>query len=160
MNPPKRGSLASMLPAPAEAPPLPARPAEPGTPEVRTTEVQTPEVRSTDQQSPEVRSTEVRSPVPRKSGTRRGHRAARQDPPQPALPKYLRLERKELLIWPDQVTELSILARRLNRGRGGEGERLTTNTLIRVAVAQLLSRASDLNGTTEDELRASLGLKG
>jgi hypothetical protein len=29
----------------------------------------------------------------------------------PGLPKYLRLERKELLIWPDQVTDLSILAR-------------------------------------------------
>jgi hypothetical protein len=30
----------------------------------------------------------------------------------PGLPKYLRLERKELLIWPDQITKLSILARR------------------------------------------------
>jgi len=78
--------------------------------------------------------------------------------PAPELPKYLRLERKELLIWPDQITELSILSRRLNRGRGGEGERLTPNTLIRVAVALLLSRARDLNGTTEEELRESLGL--
>jgi hypothetical protein len=37
----------------------------------------------------------------------------------PGLPKYLRLERKELLIWPDQITNLSILARVLNRNRGG-----------------------------------------
>ena len=74
------------------------------------------------------------------------------------MPKYLRLERKELLIWPDQITELSILARRLNRNRGGAGERITANTLIRVGVAFLLSRSQDLEGTTEDELWHSLGL--
>jgi hypothetical protein len=39
----------------------------------------------------------------------------------PGLPKYLRLERKELLIWPDQITQLSILACVLNRNRGGAG---------------------------------------
>lgn len=50
----------------------------------------------------------------------------------PGLPKYLRLERKALLIWPDQITNLSILARVLNRNRGRAGERITTNTLIRV----------------------------
>ena len=74
------------------------------------------------------------------------------------LPKYRRLERKELLIWPDQITELSILARSLNRNRAGAGERITQNTLIRVAVALLLSRAPSLAGTTEEELRESLGL--
>ena len=46
----------------------------------------------------------------------------------------------------------------LNRTRGGAGERITTNTLIRVAVALLLSRSQDLAGTTEEELRRSLGL--
>jgi hypothetical protein len=76
----------------------------------------------------------------------------------PGLPKYLRLERKELLIWPDQITNLSILARVLNRSRRGAGERITTNTLIRVAVALLLDRSQDLVGTTEEELRRSLGL--
>jgi hypothetical protein len=76
----------------------------------------------------------------------------------PGLPKYLRLERKELLIWPDQVTSLSVLARVLNRNRRGAGERITINTLIRVAVALLLSRSQDLAGTTEEELRRSLGL--
>ena len=63
-----------------------------------------------------------------------------------------------MLIWPDQITDLSILARMLNRNRGGAGERITTNTLIRVAVALLLSRSQDLAGTTEEELRRSLGL--
>jgi hypothetical protein len=76
----------------------------------------------------------------------------------PGLPKYLRLERKELLMWPDQITNLSILARMLNRSRGGAGERITVNTLIRVATALLLSRSQDLEGTTEEELRRSLGL--
>jgi hypothetical protein len=76
----------------------------------------------------------------------------------PGLPKYLRLERKELLIWPDQITQLSILARVLNRNRRGAGERITTNTLIRVAAALLLSRSQDLAGTTEEELHRSLGL--
>lgn len=61
-------------------------------------------------------------------------------------------------MWPDQITNLSILARVLNRTRGGAGERITTNTLIRVAVALLLSRSQDLAGTTEEELRRSLGL--
>jgi hypothetical protein len=75
----------------------------------------------------------------------------------PGLPKYLRLERKELLIWPDQVTSLSVLARVLNRNRRSTGERITINTLIRVAVALLLSRSQDLAGTTEEELRRSLG---
>jgi hypothetical protein len=46
----------------------------------------------------------------------------------------------------------------LNRNRGGAGERITQNTLIRVAVALLLSRTGDLAGTTEEELRRSVGL--
>jgi len=76
----------------------------------------------------------------------------------PGLPKYLRLERKELRMWPDQITNLSILARVLNKNRGGAGERITVNTLIRVATALLLSRSQELEGTTEEELRRSLGL--
>ena len=42
--------------------------------------------------------------------------------------------------------------------RKGAEERITTNTLIRVAVALLLSPSQDLAGTTEEELRRSLGL--
>jgi hypothetical protein len=154
---PKRGSLSGMLAAPAEAPPMPSRrteppPAEVQTPEPRTPEVRSPEVREPDtrqrrrgrgtEQAPESRTPEVRTPVAQT----------------PGLPKYLRLERKELLIWPDDITSLSILARRLNRNRAGVGERLTQNTLIRVAVRLLLSRSEELAGTTEDELLRSLGL--
>ena len=153
MSPGKRGSLAGLQPAPAVAPPLPARPSAPPA------EAQTPV-----QQTPEVRSTEVQTPeADRPKGGRRVRAqpavlAARTRPEVPGLPKYLRLERKELLIWPDQITNLSILARVLNRNRGGAGERITTNTLIRVAAALLLSRSQDLAGTTEEELRRSLGL--
>ena len=100
------------------------------------------------------------SPRPRRQSGQRACGRPEPRPPAevPGLPKYLRLERKELLIWPDQITQLSILARVLNRNRRGAGERITTNTLIRVAAALLLSRSQDLAGTTEEELHRSLGL--
>ena len=139
MSAARKGSLAGLQPAaPVVVPPLPAR-AEPVTPEV-----QTPEVRSPEEQSLGVR--------------RNGRRASRQVSAAPPLPKYRRLERKELLMWPDQLTRLGILARQLNRTRGGQGERITANTLIRVGIGLVLERARELAGTTEDELRQSLGL--
>jgi len=145
VSPAKRGSLTGMLSAPVAAPPMPVRPAVPSPAEVQTPEQQTPEVRSTEVQAPEAASLRPARRPQAPAGI-------------PRLPKYLRLERKELLMWPDQITNLSILARVLNRSRGGAGERITTNTLIRVAVALLLSRSQDLAGTTEEELRRSLGL--
>ncbi len=148
MSPGKRGSLAGLQPAPAAVPPLPARPAAPPP-----AEVQTPV-----QQTPEVRTPGVQSSRGRRRSPGRPAGPARTPGAPPGLPKYLRLERKELLIWPEQITNLSILARVLNRNRGGAGERITTNTLIRVAAALLLSRSQDLAGTTEEELRRSLGL--
>jgi hypothetical protein len=72
------------------------------------------------------------------------------------IPKWQRLERKELRLRADQLDELARLRRSLNRQRAGEGERITENTLIRVAVDLLLSRAGDLRGATEDELRESV----
>lgn len=151
----ERRSLASVQPDLAEVPPLPARPAAPPPAETQTPVQQTPEVQSTEVQTPEAARPGGRRPRPR------GQPAVPRARPRaevPELPKYLRLERKELLIWPDQITSLSILARVLNRNRGGAGERITQNTLIRVAVALLLSRSQDLAGTTEEELRRSLGL--
>jgi len=152
VSPGKRGSLAGLQPPPAVPPPLPARP--PVSPaEVQTPEQQTSEVRSTEVQTPEAASLRSARRRPRQPAA-----APKAPAGSPALPKYLRLERKELLIWPDQITNLSVLARVLNRNRGGAGERITTNTLIRVAAALLLSRSQDLAGTTEEELRRSLGL--
>lgn len=74
------------------------------------------------------------------------------------LPKYLRLERKEIRLRIDQLDALTSLIRQLNRARRGKGERLTENTLIRVAINLLLENADQLQGITEDELLASLGL--
>lgn len=75
------------------------------------------------------------------------------------LPKYLKLERKEARLRQDQIDALTDLTRKLNRmKRGKGGERLTDNTLIRVAIDLLLSKASELQGTTEEELRNSLNL--
>ena len=74
------------------------------------------------------------------------------------LPKYLRLERKEVRLRIDQLDALTSLTRQLNRARRGKGERLTENTLIRVAINLLLENVDQLQGITEDELLASLGL--
>ena len=77
---------------------------------------------------------------------------------QEKLPKYLTLIRKEARLTELQLEQLTILARKLNRQRRG-GERITENTLIRVAIDLLLSRSDELGGTTEAELRSALGLK-
>lgn len=71
--------------------------------------------------------------------------------------------RKESRLRQDQADELSRAVRRLNQARRGSdggisGERITDNTLIRVAVDLLLTRADQLRGRTEDELRKSLSL--
>ncbi|MBW9208015.1 hypothetical protein KV097_18910 [Mumia sp. zg.B17] len=73
-------------------------------------------------------------------------------------PRYLRMLRKEARIRPEQADELTVLVRQLNRARQASGERITDNTLIRVAIDLLLERRAELRGTTEAELRASLGL--
>jgi hypothetical protein len=76
-----------------------------------------------------------------------------------AGPKWLELERKECRFRDDQLDELTTIARRLGRAKTrGSGERITDNTLIRVAVDLLLSQADQLGGSTEEELRKSVGL--
>lgn len=74
------------------------------------------------------------------------------------VPKYLTLVRKEARLREDQLDNLTSLTRSLNRQRKGSGERITENTLIRVAVDLLMNQSSELNGTTEQELGASVGL--
>jgi len=69
-----------------------------------------------------------------------------------ASAKYLQLERKDTLLWPGQLNELTVLRRVLNRRKPkGEGERITENTLIRLAIDLLLANAGQLRGSTEDE---------
>lgn len=78
-------------------------------------------------------------------------------------PRYLQLTRKEARFTEEQLDGLTVLTRRLNKRRGGAGERFTDNTLIRVAVDLLLSEAETLLGggvaTTEDEIRDLLGVR-
>lgn len=70
-------------------------------------------------------------------------------------PRYLELDRKELRIHGDQADDLTALTRQLNRARKGEGERITDNTLIRVAIDLLLRDRAKLQGTTETDLLRS-----
>ncbi len=74
-------------------------------------------------------------------------------------PKYLTLVRKETRLKELQIEQLTAISRKLNRQRRSRGERITENTLIRVAIDLLLSRAEELSGTTEAELKESVGLE-
>ncbi len=77
------------------------------------------------------------------------------------VPKYLVLQRKEARLRGDQVDALASLARRMNRGKAEKGgERITENTLIRVAVDWLLSREEPIGASSEEEIRSGLGVPG
>lgn len=74
----------------------------------------------------------------------------------PRPPLYRRLARKEARLREDQFVALGRLVRILARRRiNRSGPRLTENTLIRVAIDLLISRAEQLTGDTEAEIRAS-----
>jgi hypothetical protein len=83
-------------------------------------------------------------------------------PAPPAEPNgrahYTELIRKELRLHPGQSADLTILTVTLHNAKRGRGERITDNTIMRIALDLLLERKHELKGTTEDELRASLGL--
>jgi hypothetical protein len=69
---------------------------------------------------------------------------------------YLSFERKETRLRADQYARLTQEARRLNKAKGTGGERITENTLIRVAIDLLFERMEDLAGSSEAELRDSV----
>ena len=70
-----------------------------------------------------------------------------------AIPLYKRLIPKETRFREDQLDDLARLARRLTRAKAVRGgERITENTLIRVAVDALLERGDQLAGADEAEL--------
>lgn len=64
--------------------------------------------------------------------------------------------RKEARFRPDQLAALTEHARALNRAKGPAGNRITENTLIRVAVDLLLAEPAGLHGRSEAELLNSL----
>lgn len=72
------------------------------------------------------------------------------------LAKFARLARKDARIRPDQDAALTALAKALMRRRPAKTERITENTLIRVAIDLLLAHADTLHGSTEDQLRNSV----
>jgi hypothetical protein len=76
----------------------------------------------------------------------------------PESVRFDELERKEARVRLDQYEALQSLSRQLNRSRNRRGERITENTLIRVAIDLLLSRQDEVAGMTEAELRTSVGL--
>jgi hypothetical protein len=160
---PKRGSLAGLQPAPVQTPPsMPSPPPARQGQAAAAARAVTSEVRSPEVRSPDVRPTRPgkRRATVRNSGSSKvpTPEVRTSEIPTSGVPKYLQLERKDTLLWPGQIAELSVTRRMLNRARGGAGERITENTLIRVAISLLLSRAGELRGTTEEELRQSLGL--
>ncbi|MBX0301864.1 hypothetical protein K2F54_18015 [Cryobacterium sp. 1639] len=75
-----------------------------------------------------------------------------------SVPRWLTYERKETRIRPDQLEWVEAQRKELNQRRQGAGERLTDNTLIRVALDLLIKHQGELQGATEDQLRQSLGL--
>ena len=131
-------------------------------PDLQSTDLQTPEV--PDSQGNEV--TNLQTPEVPGARTRKDTELQRYrvtnlqsykltDSQTPEVPKYLTLIRKETRLREDQLASLTAIARKLNRTKRG-GERITENTLIRVAVDLLLDRAESLSGVTEAELRDSL----
>jgi hypothetical protein len=125
---------------PAESPVLPPHPAPPAA-------------------APVSAASSQEANLPRHRPTSGGHRrrgAGTAGVTESQTPKWKGLERKELRLRADQLDELARLRRILNRQRGGEGERITENTLIRVAVDLLLTRSGHLRGITEDQLRKSV----
>ena len=72
-------------------------------------------------------------------------------------PLYLRLTRKEVRFRDDQLGALHAVTRRLSKARrGAKGDRITENTLVRVAVDLLLLHGDDLSGHDEATLLDSL----
>lgn len=74
------------------------------------------------------------------------------------VPKWLTFEPKPTRQRRDQLDWIEAKRKELNALRGRAGERLTDNTLIRVAIDLLIVNGERLQGTTEAELRASLGI--
>jgi hypothetical protein len=98
-------------------------------------------------------------PAARKSARKREQKPVTPAPRsiQPKeIPLFSSLERKEARLREDQYTSLTAHARRLNRAKGTGGERITENTLIRVAIDLLLSQVDRLEGATEKELTDSV----
>ena len=71
-------------------------------------------------------------------------------------PLFARLTRKEVRLRDDQYQQLTVLARKLQKVKAQTRERITENTLIRVAIDLLLERQQALKGESEVDLYRSV----
>ncbi len=72
---------------------------------------------------------------------------AEQQPAERVRPKFTQIRS-------DQWNELDSLSRELMDKRTGKGRRITSNSLIRIAIDALLAQRAQMVGNDEDELRA------
>ncbi|MFK3672494.1 hypothetical protein ACI2IX_20185 [Leifsonia aquatica] len=102
-------------------------------------------------------SLETESAMPRKRQSTRAKKAPTVDTAATSEPLYLRLVRKETRLREEQYETLTEYARKLNRAKApGAGERITENTLIRIAIDLLIPHLSEMHGKDEAELRESV----
>jgi hypothetical protein len=105
------------------------------------------------------RSGRVESKVARDQAPRA---RASQSPSRLAIPSsddssnYRHFVRKETRLREDQLNQLTVQARRLNRVKAAGAPRITDNTLIRVAVDLLLARIERASGDDEAAILGSL----
>lgn len=71
-------------------------------------------------------------------------------------PRYLTFTRTEARLREDQAAALAALRRRVSANRTDKTERITDNTLLRLAVDLLLQQAHRIQGDTEDQMRRAL----
>lgn len=107
------------------------------------------------ERSPKSADGPVSAPAKSRTAAVRQIKVAPEPEPE-RLPLYLELTRKEARFRQDQLNALTTLTRQLNRRRASTGERITDNTLIRVAVDMMLEVAESLDGTTEADLLAAV----
>lgn len=138
------------------APPVPAKPSAPmsAPPPAPAPVVEAPAPEPAP--APVAKATEKKPPAEKKPATK--HRVTESVSSE--APLYQRLTRKEVRFRDEQLEALDRLARRLSRAkRGAGGERITENTLVRVAVDLLLRRADAIAGETEAEILRSASEK-
>lgn len=71
-------------------------------------------------------------------------------------PRYKTFPRSEARLRPDQLAALTELRRRVAANRTDRSERITDNTLLRLAVDLLLKHADRITGDTEEQMRRAL----
>lgn len=76
--------------------------------------------------------------------------------PDDGIPRFQTFIRSEARLREDQAVALAALRRRVAANRSDKTERITDNTLIRIAVDLLLRHGHQISGNTEAEMRRSL----